>query len=812
MRQSLLAVLATALAFACTEQGTETAPVDKDVFNELAGGDSKADMVKNAHIIDDIDLDSTINATFRPRVRVHGFTFEAKAGADVQVELRTRAGKDSIDARDGAALDTVLAVYGPVRGDDKGRRLAYNDDTDDGLEAELPELEIAEDGRYLVVFSTWDDPGTEGTYDVSVACDGTNYQCRRPQVDRPCLPGTRYIQGQTVVGTETWNRCNVVLLESTIVEEGAVLTIEPGVSVQGNFLGQGPHGDVVLQVDGALQAVGNDAHPVVFTALRDGWKGLVLNGDSNSLRHVFIEKAAEGVLVAGSSNVIEDTVIDHATTALHFAAGSIQNAVRRTRIDTVTNGVVLDAGAALEMSGSVVVGLGDNTGFGMRSTDAAATNVERSVFTGFANGMHLTNSEVYVTDTTIAKNANGVVVDGPGGGVNPPFTCPAVPAIANPPRRARPTPPVTWPRDPVFTRVDLRDNTSHGLRILAPQLVIVDGSNVRGNGVGVLIQADSLHTESRITASNVMENGGDAVQVDSWHINGVLDVSGNFWKHISDPELSASWDVTHSMNHACRVNSAGVGGCSRVTSRRYTCGAYTCDHNGRDWTCTTSVASNWTGEVRFTGFSPEALEAGPTLADLPELVSAARRDLGYDAAEAPDEAPTAAGTLVINEIDYDQPGRDDAEFVELYNPGDEPVALAGIALELVNGSTGTAYASFDLSGAGSTLAPKGYLLVADQKVLDAMPEGCASIRLTRSLQNGSPDGVRLVTAGGDLIDGLAYEGWMPYVGEGDSPVARESNSGLNESLSRCANGVDSDDNNSDFAATRPTPGLSNACN
>ncbi len=153
MRQSLLAVLATALAFACTEQGTENAPAEKDVFNELAGGESKADMVKNAHIIDDIDLDSTINATFRPRVRVHGFTFEAKAGADVQVELRTRAGKDSIDARDGAALDTILAVYGPVQGDDKGRRLAYNDDTADSLEAELPELEITEDGRYLVVSS-----------------------------------------------------------------------------------------------------------------------------------------------------------------------------------------------------------------------------------------------------------------------------------------------------------------------------------------------------------------------------------------------------------------------------------------------------------------------------------------------------------------------------------------------------------------------------------------------------------------------------------------------------------------------------------
>ena len=809
MRSTMFALLAAALAFACTEQGTgDTAP-ESDVFAEMVGGETKADMVKNAHLIDDIDLDSAIHATFRPRVKVHGFTFEAKAGADIQVELRTRAGKDSIDLSAGENLDTVAAVYGPIRGEDKGRRLAYNDDNDGGLEAVLPELEIAEDGRYLVVFSTWNDPGTDGEYDISVACDGTNYQCRRPQVDRPCLPGTKYIQGQTVVGTETWNRCNVVLLESTVVEDGAVLTIEPGVTVQGNFLGAAPHGDVTLQVDGSLQAVGNDTHPVVFTALRDGWKGLVLNGDSNSIRHAYIEKAAEGVRVASSHNVLENVVIDHSGTALNLLEGAIDNTVRSTRIDSVDNGIFMGAGAELKLLDSAVIGNGA-TGVGLRGRASSATHVERSAFTGFLRGMDLDNSEVYVTDSTIAKNTTGVVVTGPESGVNPGFTCPALP-VATPPSRPRPVAPRTWPRDPVFTRVDLRDNVEHALRILAPQLVIVDSSNIRGNGNGVSIEADSLHEESRITASNVLENGGDGVQVDSWHTNGILDVSGNYWKHISDPELSASWLVDHSVNRACSVRSNGVGGCRRVTSRRYTCGSYTCDHNGSNWTCTTSVAVNWTGEVKFTGFSPEELTAGPALADLNELVSSVRRDLGYDASEAPVEEPSKAGSIVINEVDYDQPGRDDAEFVELYNPGDEPVPLAGVKLELVNGATGRVYGTFDLTAAGSTLAAGAYLLVADQKVLDAAPADCAGILLTRSIQNGSPDGIRLVTDGGDFIDGLAYEGWMPYVGEGDSPTARESNSGLNESLSRCGNGVDTDNNDADFKATAPTPGALNGC-
>ncbi len=806
MRNVALTVLAAALAVAGCDTETDTGPAGVDPFTGLVGGETKADMVSKAHLIDDIDLDSTINGTFRPKLRVYGFTFEAKAGAGIEVDIATRAGKDSIDVGPGQPLDTVASVYGPIRGDDKGPRLAYSDDTDAGFEADLPALEIVEDGTYLVVFTSWDDPG-DGEYDISVSCEGTNFQCRRPELARPCLPGTRYIQGQTMVGTETWNRCNVVLLESTVVEDGAVLTIEPGVHVQGNFLGQAPHGEVTLTVDGSLQAVGTDANPVVFTALRDGWKGLELKGNSHTLRHVFVEKAAEAVRVSGSNGTFEDIVVDHSAAAFFFEDGSVENTIRRARVDQVGLGLHLGAAASVRIEDSAFIGI-DNAGTGLRGREGAASYVDRSVVTGFATGMDLNNTELYVTDSTIAKNGTGVLVNGADGGVHPEFTCPQLP-VATTPSRPRPTPPRIWPRDPVFTRVDLRDNTAHALRILAPQLVVVEHSNVRGNGQGISIEADSLHEESRINDSNVLENGGDGVQVDSWHTNGVLDVSGNYWKHISDPELSASWNVTHSQRNACRQRSNGVGGCPRVNSRRDTSGADTCDYNGSNWDCATTVTTSWTGEVSFTGFSPEELEAGPDLTKLHEVANHARRELGYDATEAPVEEETTSGKIVINEIDYDQPGRDDHEFVELYNAGGEPVSLAGLSLELVNGATGSVYASIPLTGAGSSLAPGAYLLVADEAVLAALPAGTQGILLTRDIQNGSPDGVRIVTDSGDFVDGLAYEGWMPYVGEGDSPTARESNSGINESLSRC--GADTDNNDADFKATLPSPGQANTC-
>ena len=54
--------------------------------------------------------------------------------------------------------------------------------------------------------------------------------------------------------------------------------------------------------------------------------------------------------------------------------------------------------------------------------------------------------------------------------------------------------------------------------------------------------------------------------------------------------------------------------------------------------------------------------------------------------------------LVINEIDYDQPGADAAEFIEIRNNGSSPVDMAGWTLELVNGNGGSVYNTVDLSG------------------------------------------------------------------------------------------------------------------
>ena len=164
--------------------------------------------------------------------------------------------------------------------------------------------------------------------------------------------------------------------------------------------------------------------------------------------------------------------------------------------------------------------------------------------------------------------------------------------------------------------------------------------------------------------------------------------------------------------------------------------------------------------------------------------------------------------FVINEIDYDQPGSDTAEFVELYNSGTEPITLAHFEMARINGSNNTEYGTTSLGDAGATLAPGQYLVVGSTSVVSSLPPGVLSITLVGSIQNGAPDGISIVRIADDaVVDSMAYEGTMSSAGEGGS-AGTDAGDG---SLSRCPNGADTDDNSADFVSADSTPGESNDC-
>jgi len=185
---------------------------------------------------------------------------------------------------------------------------------------------------------------------------------------------------------------------------------------------------------------------------------------------------------------------------------------------------------------------------------------------------------------------------------------------------------------------------------------------------------------------------------------------------------------------------------------------------------------------------------------------------------AVDVVEGSTAPLVINEVDYDQPGTDMAEYVELYNRSGGVLDLSGIELVFINGSGGTEYrARISLMG---TLAAGGYLVVANPGVM--VDPAATVIRFStadNSIQNGAPDGLLLWDgASGTIMDALSYEGAITGVTidgmsglslvEGTMTAASDSADG---SLSRIPNGTDTDDASADWAFTTTlTPGTANA--
>ena len=172
-------------------------------------------------------------------------------------------------------------------------------------------------------------------------------------------------------------------------------------------------------------------------------------------------------------------------------------------------------------------------------------------------------------------------------------------------------------------------------------------------------------------------------------------------------------------------------------------------------------------------------------------------------------AGAVSTSLVINEVDYDQPSTDTAEFLELKNVSGSAIGLDAYAVELVNGTGGGAavYQTIDLPDV--TLAAGEYYVICASAGttancdLDVLPD-------TNLIQNGAPDaiGLRLDST---LVDALSYEGdsGAPYT-EG-SGAGLEDTAATDEGLARCPDGSDTDANNVDFALRAITPGAANNC-
>jgi predicted extracellular nuclease len=172
--------------------------------------------------------------------------------------------------------------------------------------------------------------------------------------------------------------------------------------------------------------------------------------------------------------------------------------------------------------------------------------------------------------------------------------------------------------------------------------------------------------------------------------------------------------------------------------------------------------------------------------------------------------------LVINEVDYDQPGSDTTEFVEIYNPSLVSVDLSQVDVVMINGNNSTEYNRFTLSG---TLNPGEFAVLGSPGL--TIPAGVIYIDagITNLLQNGSPDGVALIdNINTALIDSLSYEGAINAANitgfanpvdlvEGTVTTATDTGDG---SIIRLPDGSDTGDDDTDYIfTTTVTPGEPN---
>ena len=134
------------------------------------------------------------------------------------------------------------------------------------------------------------------------------------------------------------------------------------------------------------------------------------------------------------------------------------------------------------------------------------------------------------------------------------------------------------------------------------------------------------------------------------------------------------------------------------------------------------------------------------------------------------DAPPATSPIVINEVDADQPGTDDAEFVELFNTSATTQSLDGLVLVVFNGSNGLSYGAVDLDG--QSIAPGGRFVIcfasAALSALGLCDLDASGLVDNGSIQNGE-DAVALYqgdaadfasptqASTNNLIDAVVYE-------------------------------------------------------
>ena len=130
-------------------------------------------------------------------------------------------------------------------------------------------------------------------------------------------------------------------------------------------------------------------------------------------------------------------------------------------------------------------------------------------------------------------------------------------------------------------------------------------------------------------------------------------------------------------------------------------------------------------------------------------------------------ALAAAQGVRFSELHYDNVGTDTGEAIEVSGPAG--LDITGWRVVLYNGANNLAYNTTTLSGTiPATCGVRGVVVINYPTV---------------AIQNGSPDGMALVNAGGTVVEFLSYEGVMTAA---DGPAAGMTSIDIGDTRNRHA--------------------------